>query len=479
VGRARRASWLGTLAGAVLLAATATASAAADDLSFTPTLPGGYVGAPAGRGMVPETRPEEVTADRPVDVTVDSPWCDVRGEYRWSVDGAAVPSQALGPCSYRLTFDRPGSFQLTLSARVGDRTASVTQEVAVKGRLIVSLGDSVASGEGVPDIGFPGVRWQSRQCHRSARAAPALAAQRLQRRDPSTPITFVHLACSGATIANGLLGSYGGIEPKQGPPLGPQLDALEDIQRRRPVDAVLISVGANDVHFSAVVKACALGRLRPGCFTKPKTLGGVPFASLEEAIRAAVARLPAAYDDIAARLTRMGIAPSHVYLQQYFDPTLDARGVLCRKGVLGIRAEAIAQAARDVLAPLNAAGRAAADRLRWRYVDGIAALFSGHGYCVRGDEAWVVKLMRSFVGETRIDGTVHPNAEGHRQMAVVIERALAPTPHETVAPSSEGDEQVSDTAAGLIEAGGLAVVGGLMAVFLRANVPRWRLSRGR
>jgi hypothetical protein len=249
-----------------------------------------------------------------------------------------------------------------------------------------------------------------------ARAAPALAVQRLQRRDPSTPITFVHLACSGATIANGLLGSYGGIEPKQGPPLGPQLDALEEIRRRRPVDAVLISVGANDIHFSAVVKACALGRLRPGCFTKPKTLGGVRFASLEEAIRAAVARLPAAYDDVAARLTKMGIAPSHVYLQQYFDPTLDARGVLCRKGVLGIWAEVIAQAT---------------------------------------------------------------NADGPRQMAAVIERALAPTPDETVAHSSEGDEQVPDAAAGLLGAGGLAVVGGLAAVFLQANFPRWRLSRGR
>jgi lysophospholipase L1-like esterase len=470
---------LGTVA--AFLAAAAPAGAAQQELSFTPTFPGGYVGAPPGRGMVPETPPDAVPKGWPVDVTVDRPWCDVDGRYDWSADGAPIAGARSAPCVYRLTFDRPGPHAVTLTARVGDQAASARREIAVKGRLIVSLGDSVASGEGVPDIGLPGVRWQSRQCHRSARAAPALAAQRLQRADPSTPITFVHLACSGATVESGLLGSYPGIEPKQGTPLEPQLDVLKRIRQRRPVDAVLISIGANDVHFSAVVKQCALGILRPACFASKVTFGNVTFPSLAEAIRTSFAALRGRYDDLAARLNEIGIQPSHVYLQQYFDPTLDAGGAICRKRVIGIRPQAIAQAARDVLAPLNAAGREAADRLKWHYVDGIAALFKGHGYCVRGKGAWVVKLTRSFLGQGRVDGTVHPNAEGHRQMAVVIAKALSPAPRspDAARDAAEANEPVSDTAAGLLGGGGLAVVGGLVAVFLRANVPRWRLNRRR
>jgi hypothetical protein len=37
-------------------------------------------------------------------------------------------------------------------------------------------------------------------------AGPARAAQALEQADPRTSVTFVHLACSGATIATGLLG---------------------------------------------------------------------------------------------------------------------------------------------------------------------------------------------------------------------------------------------------------------------------------
>jgi hypothetical protein len=65
--------------------------------------------------------------------------------------------------------------------------------------------------------------WQSEQCHRSALAGPARPARAIEQADERTSVTFLHLACSGATINDGLLGSYAGIEP--GARLPPQVTA--------------------------------------------------------------------------------------------------------------------------------------------------------------------------------------------------------------------------------------------------------------
>lgn len=43
-------------------------------------------------------------------------------------------------------------------------------------------------------------------------AGPAQAAYRLEKRGPHTSVTFVHLACSGATITDGIVGPHAGIE---------------------------------------------------------------------------------------------------------------------------------------------------------------------------------------------------------------------------------------------------------------------------
>jgi hypothetical protein len=110
------------------------------------------------------------------------------------------------------------TYEVTLSAKVGDDGSSVTQSVEVRGLLIVLMGDSIASGEGVPDIDGRPATWQDERCHRSARAGPALAAAALQERAPETPITFVSVSCSGATIDAGLLGEYEGHRPQVAAP---------------------------------------------------------------------------------------------------------------------------------------------------------------------------------------------------------------------------------------------------------------------
>jgi hypothetical protein len=112
-----------------------------------------------------------------------------------------------------------------------------------------------------------GPRWQDRRCHRSALSGQVQAAKLLEEADPRTSVTFVHLACSGATVWNGLLGGYTGQEPAD-PALPPQIAAASALAAGRPIDALVVSIGGNDVGFADVIKACVL-QLK--CFEDPPT----------------------------------------------------------------------------------------------------------------------------------------------------------------------------------------------------------------
>lgn len=92
----------------------------------------------------------------------------------------------------------------------------------------VAVGDSYSSGEGSPpfDTDTDGNR-----CHRSPKAWP-----RLLRTDH-------HLACTGATIDD----IYGS-----------QRDALAALNQTRPVDAVTVTIGGNDIGFADVLGDCFL-----------------------------------------------------------------------------------------------------------------------------------------------------------------------------------------------------------------------------
>ena len=124
--------------------------------------------------------------------------------------------------------------------------------------------------------GAQAATWQDKRCHRSANAGSAQAAKQLEQADPRTSVTFVHLACSGASIVYGLLGSYTGVEKAgtdnnewcnertgpfdPGPPPGacidPQIGEAQEIVGNREIDAVYVSIGGNDAHFADIVVAC-------------------------------------------------------------------------------------------------------------------------------------------------------------------------------------------------------------------------------
>lgn len=317
--------------------------------------------------------------------------------------------------------------------------------------LIVSMGDSVASGEGNPDVPGNGVpkseRWLQRRCHRSLLSGHAEAALAAERADRTTDVGFVPIGCSGATIDKGLLHRYRGIEPRLlGRREPPQVDRVNALAEQREIDALLVSIGANDVHFSDIVKFCV--RV-PECWTKRFNPANPFFEAgprdrrepdgrrrtLAEVVARELRAMPGRYAELEARLSD-DIPADRVVIVEYFDPTHASSGRpgppperFCHMnfGALGdVTAQEFRWAYRKVLTPLNAAIHAAADEHRWRVVGGVSQSFADHGICAKpSGQRWIRSLAESlrFQG-MNVSGTLHPNGAGHVATSLLIEPVL-------------------------------------------------------
>jgi lysophospholipase L1-like esterase len=236
----------------------------------------------------------------------------------WSFDdGTIPPKQVNAPCSetvqQRVAYGKPTIAAVGVT-RPDNSVESVSTEIQVRDLLIAGLGDSVAAGEGNPDRpvaladeGFcfqrylgpargeyfrpsragyrgdkacegnpvgsgsdtndwssQGALWMSAACHRSLYGYQLRTALTVAIENRHTAVTFIPLACSGATIEAGLLGAQGASEcPPTGRCAGTvpaQIAQLSDALTRarrsdpnRKLDLVLLTVGANDIKFSGLV----------------------------------------------------------------------------------------------------------------------------------------------------------------------------------------------------------------------------------
>ena len=309
-------------------------------------------------------------------------------------------------------------------------------------RLIVSLGDSVASGEGNPDrparLGRP-AGWTSRRCHRSQRSGAALAAREVA--GPGDPGRVVLLGCSGATIQVGLLRPYAGIEPSADDSLErAQVRALADLARDHSIDAVVIDIGANDVGFARIVQFCifSVGPCWEDRFDPRPGLPG-PRVVLEQQVPREIDELGRDYARLAGALKEI-VPPERVILVEYFDPTGTGGGRGCTMFLGGVTPAESRWAREHILVPLNRQIRESADRFGWRIVEGVDERFAEHGLCA--PQRWVVTAAESVSDQgiplfgslldrqTRREllgsykGTLHPNPEGHRQIAELIRPVL-------------------------------------------------------
>jgi hypothetical protein len=388
--------------------------------------------------------------------------CRASDSITWSGPSSGTVRRTTG-CRFVADLRGEGVHRLTAKL-VGKDGASLSgvEDVVVQDWLIFGLGDSNGSGEGAPDIPSPPLPartppvWQSVQCDRSAYSYQAQTARAIENRDPRTSVTFVHLACSGASIEKGMLGPYGGINADAGRALGAQVFQMERLAGKREIDAVVISIGVNDLKFGAMVEHCIL---YPQCFDRgyPKLSSA---ESLDEWMKARFEQLPGLFDQLAGALKRVGVPAQRVYVTQYFDSTRGASGDFCNplikidtRALAALAAASIsspflaalvaaaaatslefsqaeARWAHDsVLQRLNRQVRSAASKHGWGLVSGAQEAFRTHGYC-SGDGSWVVGMFESFERQHDHNGTLHANPLGNAQTAKlaipVVRKGLYP-----------------------------------------------------
>jgi lysophospholipase L1-like esterase len=342
---------------------------------------------------------------------------------------------------------KEGRYTFTLSVTGSGRTKKASYPAQVKGLTILSLGDSYASGEGNPRNidAWLGLRnpiaaftpyWDDDKCRRSTRAAPAQAALAIEKSDPRTPVTFVHLACSGATIANGVLGP----QSASGQP-GSQIDQARKVLRGHRVDAVLLSIGGNDIGFTSLLENCLLNA---NCPLRPVTTGPLAgYATAQAGVQAVLGQLGPAYQSVANAVA--DIAPgAPIFITMYPDITRNANGGPCI--YLTMTPSDFAWARETILTPtpgpnyayrtttnqtvnfplangtLNAQIAATAG-IGMRPVTGSWSASGdsaiGHGICA-GRQSWV--LPANLNGNSR--GAFHPNPAGQVAIAQAIEAEL-------------------------------------------------------
>ncbi len=359
-----------------------------------------------------------------------------------------------------------GAYRIAVSVRtkVGWSKPAI-EEIERTDWLVVSIGDSFASGEGNPDErGFyppksgwspavlPGAptlraRWQDTRCHRSARSGHAMAAQELERRDPHTSITFLALGCSGAEPAHLTDSGYKGPECRSEETdcselIPAQIDVLEDLVvgrdevEPRDVDVVLLAVGINVFDFANLIEDCAhpintrgsncVGRalvdfvmfhdlleeiyhtnsIEDYC-TQPRNSLRVPCVSEREQ---ALYSLPEQWRKIDRRIERLP-GNAEVYWTDYPSDPLYGGGC----GKLDVFAAGVSHKDGRLIAALGArlidSMQVSSNLLGWNYKSGMTAAFDGHAYC--SDQPYYVKLSTSVLGQGNKNGTLHPNAAGH------------------------------------------------------------------
>ena len=367
-------------------------------------------------------------------IRVPEPLCGPSAEYEWRVNGLPTPIEQTGGCRFSLQVVE-GEHQISL-VRAGEREPTATAVVTAADHLIVSIGDSVASGEGNPDVGgrlLGGARWLDQRCHRSMLSGAARAARRIERGEEISRVTFVPLGCSGASVPRGLLGEYKGFEPREGSMVPAQVPQLNALAAGGDVDAVLINVGGNDVAFESIIRFCAGVK---NCPSKRFDPGGLRESKdpddplLEDFVASVVERLSTRLDMLDARLSSR-IPSERILLVEYFDPTQGPNG-FCKMLAGQISREESEWAHEEVLRPLNETLREAAKRHEWTYIDGVEEAFRGRGICAGSERRWIRTPTESFVAQNgfnsvnRLSGTLHPNGSGHSETAGLIGKRLGP-----------------------------------------------------
>ena len=418
----------------------------------------GRVSEPCNRDNVKESYLTPI--DHPIVVRLTGP-VPVGATCAWSFDDGDGPQVSTFDCAepvnLRVRYGR--TTVATVDASSGsDGSQRVSAEITVRDLFIAGLGDSIASGEGNPDrpialsdegfcfrsylgsaaaqyyrpsrAGYKGGRaceapdllavwqrqsalWFNSACHRSLYSYQTRTALALAVQYPHIAVTYLPLACTGATIADGLFGSQ---RARECPPskaatcqgtvngqLAELREALTAAKRRQPdrkLDLVLLSVGANDIYFSGLVADVIVDTATERVLFRRS---GV-MATIDDARGALTRELPQGFAKLREALKPLVGDMARVVYTSYGNPTLAADGVPCPGGRAGFdihpsfnaqpqRLAAVSSFVENEFLPqlkglaLCQSGilcrNPRADRMT--FVDGHQAGFASHGFCARAE----------------------------------------------------------------------------------------------
>jgi len=170
--------------------------------------------------------------------------------------------------------------------------ATVMARTAPPPTAIVSLGDSFISGEGGGRYGASAENGCDRSATAPIRSAPIEVDEK------------VNLACSGAKTVNVWRAVSGGKSHRGEPP---QADQLAAFARRFDVKLVVLTIGANDLGFGAIVAGCALDWARSSP-DDPRYCHDDAQRKIEERLPAATRDLRNAIREIRAAMASAGEA---------------------------------------------------------------------------------------------------------------------------------------------------------------------------
>ncbi|HEY5066706.1 MAG TPA: SGNH/GDSL hydrolase family protein [Xanthobacteraceae bacterium] len=383
----------------------------------------------------------------------------------WTFDDGSGPLQKVSAscdAEVRLRVRYGHTTVATVDVPLGDGTAQrVATEINVRDLLIAGLGDSIAAGEGDPDqavqleggfcfrrfgggqyyrpgrAGFTGdrscengpaneaaakdwahhgARWMSPACHRSLYSYQIRTALALAIEQPHAAVTFLPLACSGASIDTGMfngqtfddcprdvgLDACAGTAPAQLTELKNIMARVHKQDPQRNLDMILLTIGANDVKFASLVANVIVDAR-----TERILLGrGGGIVSVQDAEAALEQNLPAAFARLRAALKPYaGGNLARVVFISYANPAMQAPDKPCPGGRFGLDIHpafsADATRLRDaanfvdnrflptIRALATCDGKnACRDPMtdRMTFVDAHQSEFESHGMCVQGPD---------------------------------------------------------------------------------------------
>lgn len=242
----------------------------------------------------------------------------------------------------------------------------------------VVLGDSTAAGLGNPLVAHPSALDSA--CHRSSDAYAVDLAE-------VNDWNVENLACSGATIPLGILGSQG---------LGPGLTApaqLAEAKRATGLKAVFVSVGADDVRWDALVELCAIS-------------SNCDSTALTAYFQSNLHQFTTNYYDLLAQLSAL---PGHprVVVNEYYNPFGPDLGCLAHAGLSAAKVKVLVQHLDALNTVLSKGAKASGFR-------SATPDFSGHQLC----------SAQPYVQGLDDPAPFHPTASGELAIGFADEGAL-------------------------------------------------------